>query len=437
MKNDIYKLLIVFFFVLTKAFGDVGPITIIGESIELKNSTNVELVSEEIEITLRPGSANVLCDFYLRNTGKEEVVQIAFPGGEAESMGDEIWYRGTKDFRVFINDKEIKTIYHKQPPDSSREWYGWYTWATQFGASQSLHIRVTYKSTNRNFGYTYNPYGDFTYILETGANWAGKISEAKISIKFEDMDICQVTDFSPSNGVVNLNKTITWDLRNFEPDNSSNIKVWYEIDLFNTRTNPPYASFGWEYLKSKNAFELIEKLDFNKFLSFVDIAAKVEYDSLEWYWSEYGEVQRAKELIMEEIIPIILETCAKLEKQGKWLVVKKIYDWCLEIYKDIPSDLRPYSVLNYRLAECYKQIGDTTRALEYFKACMDTIEMTEYRYNKALKNMVGEYEFDYIINDYPYNSEESNIFISYFLSKGLNEYCRINIEAMKTFKKLE
>ena len=55
----------------------------------------------------------------------------------------------------------------------------------------------------------------FTYILETGASWAGTIGSADIVVTLDGIDVDWLDEIDPRARV--KGKTLRWRFRNFEP----------------------------------------------------------------------------------------------------------------------------------------------------------------------------------------------------------------------------
>lgn len=205
---------------------NVGPVYIAGEQISPNTKTNVVLERETIDILLSPMSAQVVCDFYLRNTGDTETLTLAFPGKD-ETEGD-FRNQTMKDFSVAVNGSRITTTYQsdfKRNPNAVihtvSEQYGWYVWESTFPSNRNIHIQITYTALNHNLGFTNNPYGGFRYILATGRLWKDTIGSLDITVRLSDMEVCQITDFRPKNGEVHPDQSMKWHFENFEPDENS------------------------------------------------------------------------------------------------------------------------------------------------------------------------------------------------------------------------
>lgn len=426
MKYSIYVIVALSMLLETSGvLANVGPVFIAGEQIEANTSTDVVLERETIEVILSPMSARVVCNFYLRNTGEMERLTLAFPGKDGQE-GD-IQNRTMKDFVVSINGQQIPTTYQHQFKRSSHtlihgvsERYGWYTWEHIFPADEQVHIRISYTALNHNFGFTYNPYGDFVYILATGSLWKDSVQRIDVVVRFAEMDICQITDFAPQTGTINLDKSLTWHFEDVEPTWDSNIYIWYEIDLFE-----PNPVFGYPETLTKfdphDIQEMLVRLDFQTFEHLVSNA--IEPTPVP------GENIGFTMFLRDSL----LNAGKVLEAQQEWHKAVQLYRWYKDTFGDIRSDLRPYSILYLRLAECYKHIGDRARAIAFFQASMDTEPMTKERYFQGLFNMFNVDAYR-VQKHTPFRSKKSEQWKHYFYSKGLNEYCQRNIHALSRQK---
>jgi tetratricopeptide (TPR) repeat protein len=420
---------------ISTTFANVGPVFIAGKQIEANNATHVVLERETIDVILSPMSAHVVCNFYLKNTGATETLTLGFPGKD-EDEGD-MQNRTMKDFVVMMNDAEVETSYQQDfdrtsPEHPYRDFgrYGWYLWENTFQAGEYTHIKISYTALNHNFGFTYNPYGDFVYILATGSLWKDSIHSIDIVVRFADMDICQITDYHPQHGRVNLDKLLTWHFEDIEPDWESNIAIWYEIELF----APGFrvgAEWGLDELDGDTLKQLLLQENFETIQERIErseiVREKAETDpNDEW---DYPSLQTIQEIALRNIADEILAVGTIWQKHEQWEEAITLYQWCKETYGDIRSDLRPYSILYLRLAECYRGMGNTARAIAFFQASMDTEPMTKERYFRGLQHMFYV-EAERVQNDAPFRSKKSTRWKHYFYSKGLNEYCRINLDAL-------
>lgn len=104
--------------------------------------------------------------------------------------------------------------------------FPWYVWNIHFGKNEKKQVKVVY-SLPSGQGYGAN-YRYFKYILETGSGWYGTIGEAKIELKFHDIEFETLEEILPSGYLADReSKTIEWAFCNFEPAKDDDIYVRY------------------------------------------------------------------------------------------------------------------------------------------------------------------------------------------------------------------
>jgi len=425
----LYSLITLSLFILIKTSpvrANVGPVYIVGEQIEANLATNVVLEKETIDVLLSPMSAKVVCHFYLRNTDAAERLTLAFPGKDVRE--EDIYEHTMKNFLVEINNVKVPAKYQSEFTRSSQALmytlcgeYGWYIWEGAFPADEVVHICISYTAVNHNFGFTFNPYGNFVYVLATGSFWKDAIQQLDITVQFSGMHICQVTDFVPQPGAVNPDMSMSWHFKDLEPTWESNLHLWYEIELFKPNNDLAFAEYSTK-LKSKEIQKKLIQLDFHGFETYTKNAVTSAYD------------QNDKTVLKILLHDSFLKVGEEFEMRKVWQDAIKVYQWYKDSFGDILCDLRPYSILSLRLAECYTQIADTTNAIAFFEAGMDTVPMTRERYNRGLYHMFhGDKEE--MLGLEPFDSKKSELWKPYFYSKGLNAYCTANIEVLKNTEK--
>jgi hypothetical protein len=261
MKNPIatlsvFIILIPLLFSPTPAIADVAPppIPIVG-GIGTFNyqSTNVQMVSERVEMeltpyerideeypkynTIRQGVA-VNAWFIMHNTSnKDETMQVVFPlkdlnecpveGSLGGFLSYSSFYLDPATFKAQLNGTfvETKTITTDHPWKEkclykySEIKMDWAAFEVNFPANEDTLIRVSYILDGG---------GDFVtnvgYTLETGAAWKGPIGEAIIVFRFPYV----VENFimpGTTSGYQTMQNEIYWRYENFEPTHNDNINV--------------------------------------------------------------------------------------------------------------------------------------------------------------------------------------------------------------------
>ena len=214
------------------ASADVGiPPAHPGSSLTPKNiRTNVQMVSEEVDIIIQddPYQAVVNAEFQMRNnSSQEEAIEVWFPLGERQMYGKELTIIQVEDFHARVNGIDQEIII-----EDVDEWeLVWAHWPVVFPANTGVDIEVSY---------TLSPaalppphwYSQFSYLLETGAGWSGRIERAVISVELpfplDGLDRL-LGNGSPviiqPEGYFKNESQIYWVFTDFEPTSAENIDV--------------------------------------------------------------------------------------------------------------------------------------------------------------------------------------------------------------------
>jgi len=171
-------------------------------------------------------SAQVEAEFTMHNEGgDDEAFEVWFPLGESDGFGS---IAELDDFHAWVDDREVKTEAKNFPgriPDGDVPWA---TWRTKFPAGEDVNIRVMYSM--RPSGY--RPFGTFSYILETGAGWYGKIGKGTITFRLPypvnrfNVALNPDTEDPPNPTNFQVAGTdIIWDFKELEPSPADNIHL--------------------------------------------------------------------------------------------------------------------------------------------------------------------------------------------------------------------
>ena len=155
---------------------------------------------------------------------------------------------GYEDFTVWVDGEEVERWREEGiKPDPSREsdsgkepeqtgedtlrtspnWQEdmfypeWQVFDLHFEAGQQRTVRHTYRTPPHWFTST-PATSEFTYVLRTGANWAGTIGRAEVVVDFDGLRLADMLGASPSNFTVS-ESTIRWVFEDFEPHYDINI----------------------------------------------------------------------------------------------------------------------------------------------------------------------------------------------------------------------
>lgn len=198
--------------------------------------TDVQMVSEEVLLVVSEADepvdgwdtasnymqGHVEATFWMQNQGEEtESFEVWFPLG-VESGYSEISV--VENFEAWV-DEEAAQIGHEELPGQWDGMVPWATWPATFPPGEAVTIRVAYDL--RPTGYM--PYGDFTYILETGAGWWSEIGEGTITVRLPyEANPYTAPNYTKSPAIDNFKiegTDLIWHFTNLEPTREENITV--------------------------------------------------------------------------------------------------------------------------------------------------------------------------------------------------------------------
>lgn len=211
--------------------------------------TNVQMVSEEVQITIldEPFEASISASFDMRNNSVEdEEFEVWFPFGERFPNSKGVEVIQAEDFQAWVEGEKVEITIEK-----SDEWnLIWAHWKVKFPAETPITIQVSYRILPNNLHFP----SSFAYILETGAGWQGVIEKAEISVKMPYPlpaldDLLGLGDvfFAQPGGYSANPDGIKWVFLDLEPTESDNIDlrvlhptIWHEIrdSLIILKTTP-------------------------------------------------------------------------------------------------------------------------------------------------------------------------------------------------------
>ncbi|MCC6906081.1 MAG: hypothetical protein IT326_09585, partial [Anaerolineae bacterium] len=197
-------------------------------------------------------TAHVEASFAMQNQGSEaESFDVWFPIGLNDGWGG---VQEVSNFRAWVNGEEAPTG-RMETTNEFEQRLPWATWPASFPPGEPVDLRVSYDF--RPTGYA--PYGDFEYILETGAGWYGPIGEGTIVVRLP-YEVSEYTvpgshmvyPSSPARDqfIVSGNE-MTWHFSELEPIAENNVRfvamipqVWEHIMAAEdaVRANPKSAT---------------------------------------------------------------------------------------------------------------------------------------------------------------------------------------------------
>lgn len=150
-------------------------------------TVDVSLESETVVFTESKDGWDVSAMLVFKNlTGRAVTVKVGFPDNDIPDDRNEVWAQKTykpatlvKNLSVFIDDRPVK--YELVTTSNSASWRQAFIFDITFPPQRRTTIFHTYHIDG--FYVSGGTHG-VPYILETGANWAGKIKEASFIYRF-------------------------------------------------------------------------------------------------------------------------------------------------------------------------------------------------------------------------------------------------------------
>lgn len=214
-----YLLLTVFLICsLPVAKADDAPLILTAQGVNPINNKSIRLVRERVDINLfadaMGGYADVKAALTFKNMGKEQKVLMGFPAGTIDKEKNEI-----EKFSTNINGQKLPIKYYKQGDNA------WHCWDVSFASGEEKTIISNYKYQD---GFAAMQMM-FFYPLETGRYWKGNIGEAIINLHLKGIEVRELRTVLPGNFKVTGENNVVWKFKDFEPDELSNIKIFYVI----------------------------------------------------------------------------------------------------------------------------------------------------------------------------------------------------------------
>ncbi len=213
-----------------------------GETVWPVNDSQVEMVSEEVTVTVSAGRSRVDCGFTFKNTGTATRVLMGFPEmkppPDREGFGDDT---ALHDFRTFVDGVELPVKKEKggaredkKAVEAADRYPFWWTWEVPFEAGETREVRNTYWVKNHQWS---NGQVLAGYILTTGSYWKGPIGRARVVFRFEDVLPYDLERVFPGTYHFEGNDLV-WEWTDLEPQGDIEI-------IFNTRRWPEIPVKWW------------------------------------------------------------------------------------------------------------------------------------------------------------------------------------------------
>ena len=217
------------------------------EGFQPKQTEKVQILDEQLTITLGPESADVEVRYLMKNVTKSKAkVRFGFP---VEVERDEYWLE--PDQRKLMPDDKLVAMYcanyeatafgkplkskfereKRQKQDDRFDGVGgWLVSEFSLDPGVEMPMRIAFTTT---YPYVfssvsedaYSKFDTFRYRLSTAACWAGPIAKGRIVIKSEGIRANEVRILKPVNRFRKFDQDWVWEFENLEPTMADDLEV--------------------------------------------------------------------------------------------------------------------------------------------------------------------------------------------------------------------
>ncbi len=153
----------------------------------------ITLLAEHVRVRVFRRHATVECVFFLRNDGPDTSVTMGFPdysGGAVDTRtGPHFEF-----FESYVDGEKVDTEITSSDRAEGTAITHWWTKDVEFAEGETRVVRDLYLS---GLGGDADHNLWFTYLLHTGASWAGNIGAASIEVTFVDFGTEQLANVEP------------------------------------------------------------------------------------------------------------------------------------------------------------------------------------------------------------------------------------------------
>jgi hypothetical protein len=202
-----------------------------------KNPTMVQMVSELVTISIAGSgplyygninhqavNAEVRALFTMQNQGSQnERIKARFPLSSNNRWGD--GYANNPEIqglRIWVDQAAMKWTTSQEPLSSEKDApvIRWANFEINFPAGKAVVVDMSYRLQSTGW----LPKAEFSYLLQTGADWHGPIGEGEIdlilpydAVEGENINLKESSPGGQPNG-----NTVTWKFTNLEPTATDN-----------------------------------------------------------------------------------------------------------------------------------------------------------------------------------------------------------------------
>lgn len=227
----------VFFFIMAvlpvSAYADAASIRAgEGGMIVTASNPDIRMVAEVIDIDVHQRFSEFDIVYTFRNTSNRKVSALmGFP--EFFGSGPDKQLHG---FQSFDGKRPLETMKYRGKdaplPKEVKHGSAMFVFSVDFKPGEAKRIRNTYWIYNTEYKFQYN----FTYILETGATWAGPIGQVDIHAQFDPGLVVARQALAADGPLITpagyrldrKKNTLSWHFENLEPTEEHNLLVRFE-----------------------------------------------------------------------------------------------------------------------------------------------------------------------------------------------------------------
>jgi hypothetical protein len=170
---------------------DEAPLFRIGVNLQPVESTAVQMIEEEVWITVTPARVFVKADFTFMNTDSTTTIIVGFPDVGSAMVYPYLEVTTLKNFKVEVMDTSVEL--KRELVEASNEtkrmrWFNpgyWFTFPVKFPQGKEVTSSVEYWMYPMPSGHAFSYLQErrTRYSLKTGAAWQGPIGKATIHVQ--------------------------------------------------------------------------------------------------------------------------------------------------------------------------------------------------------------------------------------------------------------
>ncbi|MES2775496.1 MAG: hypothetical protein V4722_15075 [Bacteroidota bacterium] len=211
----------------------------------------IQMQHEQILVNLYPGFAVVKGEYYMYNntdtaismhvaypkqaTFSDTLVQHVIPSyiaGMKVLVNDEttpLMRKEDADFKTMLTSSEAGQVAH----DNANAYENWFVWKMTFAPKTITKITVYFLTDNSHAhlrrGYSGDDGSAFSYVLESGRAWGGRIDSGKICVQLkEGLTTKDIKAVLPYNTLIGDTTHLLYQFTNKEPTEKDNLLIWYK-----------------------------------------------------------------------------------------------------------------------------------------------------------------------------------------------------------------